>query len=103
MWKIPIVKKAHSSEPEEKSLADLHSLPDFYMGDYSIIGIHVDKLDLAAGVLRTGGYAVECRSSECSAEIPEKNSGALQQILSLLRTNGIRSDYGDVTGDIYRG
>ncbi|MHC1729343.1 MAG: hypothetical protein AB9866_25650 [Syntrophobacteraceae bacterium] len=103
MWRIPIVKSGSAHETSDKSLDDLRSLPVYYMGDYSVIGIRVDKLDEAAGVLRSSGYAVECESRECSAEIPVKNSEGIQQLLDLLRANGIRSDYGDVTREIYRG
>ena len=103
MWKIPIIEQNPGPREPKDCLHDLRSLPDFYMGDYSVLGISVDGLGGAAGILEANGYIVEVLSAEGAAEVTVDVSGRLWDILELLSGNGICCSVGDTIDEIYRG
>ena len=103
MWKIPIIEQDCRTEETKDPLHDLRSLPDFYMADYSVLGILVDKLEGAAGILEANGYPVEIVKAKREAEVTVDVSGRLWDILGLLRGHGVCCSVGDIIDEIYRG
>lgn len=105
MWKIPMTGAASERRRTDNrcDCSDLQSLPAFYMDDYSVIGLVVDRLDAAIAVLGSKGYAVETTGSDCPAAITVRESGEIRGLVCLLRENGIGCEIGDTVGEVYRG
>jgi hypothetical protein len=105
MWKIPIIEQNPELQDSEDSLDDLRSLPDFYMADYSVLGILVNRLDGATGVLGSNGYTVEVIKAGRAAEVAVESCGQIRDILDLLTGQGICCSVGDTIDEveIYRG
>jgi hypothetical protein len=103
MVKIPIVENTPELKGTENKTDDLRTLPINYMGDYSVIGILVDRLDDAVKMLQANGYAVTEGSSSCLAEVHIRSSENIGELIDLLGANGIRCEVGDVVHSIYRG
>jgi hypothetical protein len=103
MWKIPIIEQTPGLCEQKDPLHDLRSLPDFYMADYSVQGILVDRLDVATGILEASGYTVETLNTKRAAEVTVDVSGRLWHILELLRGQRVCCSVGDIIDEIYRG
>ncbi len=104
MWKIPVIeKKREGSEDSAGSLVDIQSLPIYYMGDYSEIGILVDGLEAALEVLQGSGWLVQGSDTGCGAEVITERPEEIRTLLERLTASGIASEVGDVIDGIYRG
>jgi len=103
MWKIPIIEQDRGTEETQDSLHDLRSLPDFYMADYSVFGILVDRLEGTMAILEANGYPVEIVEAKRAAEVTVAVSERLWDLLKLLREHRVCCSVGDIIGEIYRG
>lgn len=106
MWKIPMAEQGGvRKKPGDNGsdYSDLRSLPAFYMDDYSLIGILVDRMDEAISVIRSKGYAIEASGPNCPTAITVSESGEIRNLVSLLAGNGISAEIGDTVGEVYRG
>jgi len=76
-------------------------LPDFYMGDYSVLGLLVADLDRAHRVLADQDYAVRKKSDHLKVKFD--GAAQMSEIVNLLRQNGIDCGIADLVGQIYQG
>ena len=106
MPRIPILTKGKG--PSQKngeqcrgnsSLA--RPLPDFYMSDYSVLGLRVDELDEAVRVLEKAGFSVINEVGDF--EVVIDRAGQLEGIVHLLEKNGIECELADVVSCVYQG
>jgi hypothetical protein len=106
MGKIPIVAKnkgPSDKDPQQprECYVIARPLPIFYMSDYSVLGLLVDKLEEAVGVLGRNHFSVieDAGDIEVAVDAP----GRLPEIVQILKKNGIRCEIADVVGGIYQG
>jgi len=76
-------------------------LPDFYMEDYSVLGLLVANLDQAHRVLADKDYAVRNTSTHLKVKFDGANQMA--EIVNLLIQNGIDCQIADLVDQIYQG
>ena len=76
-------------------------LPDFYMGDYSVLGLLVANLDQAHRVLADRQFAVHKKSDHLKVKIDR--TGQLPEIVTLLSQNGIDCGLADIVDQVYQG
>jgi len=106
MGTIPIlVKNAASSDPDGKGPRSCYRLarplPVFYMSDYSVLGLLVDKLEKAVEVLEKGPFGVTEEGGK--VEVAIDDPAHVSQIVQILKDHGIQSEIADVVGGIYQG
>ena len=77
------------------------SLPAFYMEDYSILGLRVDRLNESLRILDKQKF--EIITAPDRFEIVIDNAGQIPDIVDLLDRNGIVSDLSDVIEQVYQG
>jgi hypothetical protein len=106
MGKMPILEKdkclsckAHGQPGQSCALA--RPLPVFYMSDYSVLGLLVDKLEEAVRALRKNEFVVLDESGDL--EVTLDGPGHLQKAIQLLNANGIGWEISDVISGIYQG
>lgn len=75
-------------------------LPDFYMEDYSIVGILVEDFQPIETLLRKNGYPVVARPG--GGEVGLHNIADLPGVLAELHRQGFAADVGDVADTIYQ-
>jgi hypothetical protein len=76
-------------------------LPIFYMSDYSVLGLLVDKLEETFRLIEEGGFSVTDEAGDL--EVTIDHCEVLEQIVRLLRENGIQCEFADVVSGIYQG
>jgi len=76
-------------------------LPDFYMEDYSILGLLVASLDQAHRVLADKHYAVHYTSNHLKVKFD--GTYQMAEIVNLLIQNGIDCEIADIVDQIYQG
>ena len=88
---------------------DLHSraiylerqeLPDFCMGDFSIVGFVVDRYRQALMLLQSAGYRVD--EQEIGSEIFISSPSALPEIQAMLQEGSVRCDFADIADTLYQ-
>ena len=97
MGTLPILNRYNDCNAELSS----ESLPAFYMEDYSVIGLRVDRLDASLQILKEGNFQVN--SSSNRFEITIDNAGQIPKIVSLLGRHGIDCELSDIIEQIYQG
>jgi hypothetical protein len=76
-------------------------LPDFYMADYSVLGLLVANLDRAHGVLAGRQFAVDMKPDHLTVQIDRTDQ--LPEIVNLLSQNGIDCGIADIVDQVYQG
>jgi hypothetical protein len=76
-------------------------LPLFYMADYSVLGLLVDKLEDTVRVLRENKFSVGDETGDL--EVTISHPGQLRDIIRLLEENGVECRINDVISGIYQG
>jgi hypothetical protein len=106
MWRVPVLAK-------EKNLfgADQHRsgrfqalcrpLPTFYMSDYSVLGLLVDRPEEAVRVL--GEHKFPLTENDCGVEVGIDHPRRLQEMVQLLSTQGLGCEIADVVTEVYQG
>ncbi len=94
MWKIPIISRNKGSEPTGDPLCDLRSLPVYYMGEWSQLGLVVESLKEAVEILEQNGYEVEGGNAEPRAEVFLSGPEGLREVVELLKNteSSLRSE-----------
>ena len=77
------------------------NLPDFYMADYSVLGLLVASLDRAHQALADKDFAVQKNPDYLEVEID--GAGQLSEIVNLMSQNGIDCGIADIVDQIYQG
>ena len=76
-------------------------LPDFYMEDYSVLGLRVADLDQAHRIIADRQFAVYKKSDHLNVKIDRTDQ--LPEIVNLLVQNGIDCDIADIVDQVYQG
>lgn len=90
---------ANDSEGREAFLRHT-GLPDFYMEDFSILGLRVDRHPDAVALLRTAGYGFSPCAGAASVEF--RSPAEVGDITSLLAENGIGFEMADLVDGVYQ-
>jgi hypothetical protein len=106
MPRIPILAKSGEEAGKDRTQCRANAtlarpLPAFYMADYSVLGLLVDRLEEAVQVLQRAKYAVVNETGDF--EVVADHAGHIEVILQLLAANGIASEFADVVSGIYQG
>jgi hypothetical protein len=106
MGRIPIVAKDRSplgKSPQQRQPCYLISrpLPIFYMSEFSVLGLLVDRLEEAIGVLDRNHFSVtqEAGDIEVAVDTPDH----LQEMFQVLKANGVLFEIADMVNGIYQG
>jgi hypothetical protein len=76
-------------------------LPDFYMEDYSVLGLFVASLDRAHQLLRDKDFTVHKSSDYLAVKIDSAHR--ISEIVDLLSQNGIDCGIADIIDQVYQG
>lgn len=103
---MPVLSKsrgrsAEGPEGDARSCLIERRLPVFYMSDYSIMALLVDKLEEALGILEGSGFLVE--RDVCGASVEIAGPDRLKEILRLLGERNISGEVSDVMDQAYQG
>jgi hypothetical protein len=107
MGKMPILEKdkfgsckAHGQTGQGCTIA--RPLPVFYMSDYSVLGLLVDRLEEAVRVLAENRFQVLWEAGG-DLEVVLADPGHLQKMTQVLTANRIGFEIADVVSGIYQG
>ena len=76
-------------------------LPVFYMAEYSVMGLLVDKVEEALRVLGENKIPVSKENNDIEVSVDHPTQ--LQRIIRVLTENGIGCELADVVSGIYQG
>lgn len=76
------------------------SLPNFYMEDFSILGLLVEKYDEACALLKAGGYNVV--KLEGGSDIHIEHRDQIRAIIGTLKQHGIPTELSDIADTMYQ-
>ena len=76
-------------------------LPDFYMADYSVMGLLVANLDRAYDVLESEDLTLHKKSDHL--EVSVDRAEQISDIVDLLIKNGIDCGIADIVDQVYQG
>ena len=76
-------------------------IPDFYMSDYSLLGLMVDDYERTLKLLNDKHLPLKWTTS--GVEFPFRHSGQLQDLVLFLQSKGINCGLSDVAEQIYQG
>jgi hypothetical protein len=97
MIHYPIVQKGECANPA----ATICALPDFYMQDFSIVGLRVNNCNRAEEVLTQKGVPLEKKDQRLAVSV--EKAAQILKVVHLLNTNGVTCDIADVADGIYQG
>ncbi len=97
MGTLPILQR----NTRQPALLGNEDLPANYMGDYSLLGLVVKRLDAALRVLRDRKF--EVRKKLDGFEIIVDGAGRMSEIVNLLQQNGIDFALADIVDQVYQG
>ena len=106
MWRIPIMAKERSPVGNKqgrprKFEALCRPLPTFYMSDYSVLGLLVDRPEEAVLVL--GEHKYPLTEDDCGAEVAIDHPRRLQEMVRLLSAQGLGCEIADLVTEVYQG
>ena len=76
-------------------------LPPFYMGDFSLMGLRVDKLQKARQILMDNGIRVVEKGGDYTAATDDRSRAG--DIIQLLRDHGVECGLTDLVTQVYQG
>jgi hypothetical protein len=97
MGALPILPK----NQKQRACLENEKLPANYMSDYSVMGLVVDQLDAALGILKKNKFGVNKQAN--GFEITFNGDGRMPEIVSLLQQNGIEYAMTDMVDQVYQG
>jgi hypothetical protein len=77
------------------------NLPEFYMSDYSVLGLQVASLDRTYRALADKDFAVARKSEHLEVHI--QNTTEMLEIVALLNKKGIDCGTTDIIDQVYQG
>lgn len=75
-------------------------LPTFYMEDFSVLGLVVERYEEACALLQNDGYTV--LTVEGGSDIQLAHPGQISTIIASLRKSGIAAQLSDIADTIYQ-
>ncbi|MEE4262830.1 MAG: hypothetical protein V2I56_09050 [Desulfobacteraceae bacterium] len=97
MGVLPILQK----NSNQRACLGNKNLPANYMSDYSVMGLVVDRLDAALGILKEKKFEIQKKTA--GFEITIDGAGRISEIVSLLQQNGIDYAMTDTVDQVYQG
>jgi hypothetical protein len=97
MAHYPIVEK----KDRPAALAGIRQLPAFYMEDFSVLGFRVNDCDRAVRILDR--HAFTLTRTEGSVEVDVQPAARIQEVMQLLKGNGLECEIADVAEGMYQG
>ena len=97
MGVLPILQK----NCNQRACLGNNNLPANYMSDYSVMGLVVDRIDAALGILKEKKFQV--RQSGDGFEITIDGAGRMSEITGLLQQNSIDYALADIADQVYQG
>ena len=97
MTDFPIVSK----NQQQAALGTHMRLPEFYMEDFSILGLCVDSCDRAVALLKHHQFVVSQTNGSTVVAIDEPAQVA--KVVGLLKENGLDCELSDVAQGMYQG
>jgi len=90
----------HSAAQSRANYLQSQTLPDNYMGDYTVMGLIVDCYDDAIALLTSFGYQLEPKNgySEVLIDSPKQ----LTIIKNILATEDIYCEHSDIADTLYQ-
>jgi len=82
-------------------LEDYLNLPDFYMEDFSVLGLCVDNCDRATAILQRHQFTL--KPSNGSMTVAIKDASQAIAAVGLLNENGLTCELADVAQGMYQG
>ena len=76
-------------------------MPDFYMSDFSLLGLMVDDYERTLQLLND--MSLPLKRTSAGVEVPFKHSEKLQDLVVFLQSRGINCGISDVADQIYQG
>ena len=76
-------------------------LPDFYMADYSVLGLWVTDLDSAYQIFKDKGFSVHRKSDHLELKI--QGAWQISEIVNLLAEDGTECGIADIIDQVYQG
>jgi hypothetical protein len=106
MWRVPVLAKERNPFGADQARSErfqglCRPLPTFYMSDYSVLGLLVDRPEEAVRIL--GEHKFPLTETECGAEVAIDHPGRLQEMVGLLSARGLGCEIGDVVSEVYQG
>ena len=99
MAMVPLVAKEDSRRAGQHTRRD--QLPDFYMNDFSRLGLRVGPCDTAVNVLETNRYGL-FRNRD-GYHLTLEGADQMRTVVALLEANGVSCEILDVAEAIYQG
>ena len=101
MGKIAILPQNRDEHDPHRHLLNRQSLPVYYMGDFSIPGILVDRLPEAIRLLEEHRFDV-ITHNRCS-EVVTNDLQHMRELFSVLKNRGFDYGFADLADRIYQG
>jgi hypothetical protein len=101
MGRLPILPKNSSHFENRQAYLTEKCLPVFYMSDYSVMGILVDKFKEAVRILEENKFSII--QSPSGIEVRIANAAHIQKIFQIFKKNSIDYGMADMVGQIYQG
>ena len=101
MGKIAVLPKDDSCLEANQAYLSDKSMPEFYMGDYSIMGLLVENFEDAVRILKESGYAITRKKS--GVEIGIANPVHIKNVFKLFHDNRLKFDMEDIVTQVYQG
>ena len=101
MLKLQIVPNDSNNQTDELLCPENNSLPVFYMSDYSIMALRVNKFHETIQMLENIHYRLD--KSSTGVNLISDNFGQIEKVIRLLQDNRIQCDFSDIVTHIYQG
>ncbi len=101
MGKIAILSKEHTGDNRQRQRLTERSMPVDYMGDFSILGILVDRLPDAIRLLEKHRFDI-ITENRC-AEVVTDDLQRMRDLFRVLEDGGFDYGLADVADRIYQG
>jgi len=97
MINYPIIQKGECTN----KFATDNILPNFYMEDFSILGLRVDNCSQAEKVLSGEGFSIDRQNNALT--ITFEKAAKLENVIKLLNKHGVECEIADIADGMYQG
>ena len=101
MTSLPILPQNENHPARRQYCLSGVTMPDFYMSDFSLLGLMVDDYERTLQLLNDKSQPLKWSSA--GVEYPFKNSEQLQDLVVFLQSRGINCGISDIADQIYQG
>ena len=101
MTALPILPRSEKHLARQQYCCSGVALPDFYMSDFTVLGLIVDDYERTLQVFSDSRLPLQW--SKAGAAYSFKDADQLQDLVSFLRSRGIRCDLANIADQIYQG